>query len=152
MKKISLAFILTAFSLFAQNDAQRCVLLTKINALIRSELVQPKPIDDSLLVFVFDSFIDALDPSRNIFLKSEYESLSLKYRLNLDDLIHTNDCSFLSDIVTVYKTGLLRNKAILEKMKTDTIDYNKKIRFGFTKKYFHFIWKKVKSKESGEKK
>jgi carboxyl-terminal processing protease len=38
--------------------------------------MQPKPIDDSLSV-VFDSFIDALDPSRNIFLKSEYESLSL---------------------------------------------------------------------------
>jgi carboxyl-terminal processing protease len=138
MKKISLAFFLTAFSLFAQNDAKTCVLLTKITKLIQSEHMQPKPIDDSLSVFVFDSFIDALDPSRNIFLKSEYESLSLKYRLNLDDLIHTNDCSFLSDIVTVYKAGLVRNKDLLEKMKTDTIDYKLKDTIRFYKKAFPF--------------
>jgi carboxyl-terminal processing protease len=53
-----------------------CVLLTKITTLIQSEHIQPKPIDDSLSVFVFDSFIDALDPSR-IVLKSEYELLPL---------------------------------------------------------------------------
>lgn len=94
MKKISLTLLLTTFSLFAQNDVKTCVLLTKITTLIQSEHIQPKPIDDSLSVFVFDSFIDAIDPSRIVLLKSEYESLSLKYRLHLDDLIRENDCSF----------------------------------------------------------
>jgi carboxyl-terminal processing protease len=131
MKIISLAFFLSTFSLFAQSDGKTCVLLSKMNTLIQSEHIQPKPIDDSLSVFIFDNFIDALDPSRNILLKSEYDALSGKYRLELDDLIHANDCSFLSDIVTVYKAGLMRNRAVLEKMKNDTIGYNVKdtIRF-----------------------
>jgi carboxyl-terminal processing protease len=55
---------------------QNMCTTTKIT-LIQSEHIQPKPIDDSLSVFVFDSFIDALDPSRIVLLKSEYESLSL---------------------------------------------------------------------------
>jgi carboxyl-terminal processing protease len=67
---------------------------------------------------VFDSFIDALDPSRIVLLKSEYESLSLKYRFNLDNFIHENDCSFLSGILTVYKMAF-RNKSLLERMKTE---------------------------------
>jgi carboxyl-terminal processing protease len=75
---------------------------------------------------VFDSFIDALDPSRIVLLKSEYELLSLKYRFNLDNFIHENDCSFLSGILTVYKNGLLRNKSLLERMKTETIDYKQR--------------------------
>lgn len=138
MKIISLAFFLSTFSLFAQSDGKTCVLLSKMNTLIQSEHIQPKPIDDSLSVFIFDNFIDALDPSRNILLKSEYDALSGKYRLELDDLIHANDCSFLSDIVTVYKAGLMRNRAILEKMKNDTIGYNVKDTIRFYKKAFPF--------------
>jgi carboxyl-terminal processing protease len=138
MKIISLVFFLCTFSLIAQSDTKTCVLLSKVNTLIQSKHIQPKPIDDSLSVFVFDSFIDALDPSRNILLKSEYESLSLKYRLNIDNLIQRNDCSFLPDIITVYKNGLLRNRAILEKMKTDTIGYNVKDTIRFYKKAFPF--------------
>ncbi|CAM2987806.1 S41 family peptidase [Flavobacterium frigoris] len=138
MKIISLVFLLTSFSLFAQSDTKTCVLLSKMNTLIQSEHIQPKPIDDSLSIFVFDNFIDALDPSRNILLKSEYEVLSHKYRLELDDLIHANDCSFLSDIVTVYKAALMRNRVILEKMKNDTIGYNVKDTIRFYKKAFPF--------------
>ncbi|WP_339919558.1 S41 family peptidase [uncultured Flavobacterium sp.] len=138
MKIISVVFLLTSFSLFAQSDTKTCILLSKINKLIQSEHFQPKPIDDSLSVFVFDNFIDGLDPSRNILLKSEYEALSFKFRLNLDDLILANDCSFLPEIVAVYKNGLSRNKAILEKMKTDTIGYKVKDTIRFYKKIFPF--------------
>jgi carboxyl-terminal processing protease len=138
MKKITLVFFLTAFSLFGQNDKDACVLLSKINTLIQNHHMQPKPIDDSLSVFVFDSFIDALDPSRTVFLKSEYESLAHKYRFKLDDLIRGNDCYFTSDIVAIYKAGLLRNKAILEKIKSDVIDYNQKDTIRFYKKAFPF--------------
>ncbi|TDE01722.1 S41 family peptidase [Flavobacterium hiemivividum] len=138
MKKITLVFFLAAFSLFGQNDRDACILLSKINTLIQNYHIQPKPIDDSLSTYVFDSFIDGLDPSRTVFLKSEYESLAHKYRLQLDDLIKGNDCSFSSDIVSLYKTGLLRNRTILEKMKTDVIDYSQKDTIRFYKKAFPF--------------
>lgn len=127
---------MTTFSLFGQNSTTTCEKLSKINALIQREHVNPKPVDDSLSVFVFDSFIDKMDPSRNIFLKSEYDILSEKYRLNIDDLIKSNDCSFLTEISTVYKKDLLRNKVILEKIAREPIDYELKDTIRFYKKAF----------------
>ncbi|MFE3847682.1 S41 family peptidase [Flavobacterium sp. LB3P45] len=136
MNKFSLILFLTTFSLFGQNSATTCEKLSKINVLIQREHLNPKPVDDSLSVFVFDSFIDKLDPSRNIFLKSEYDILSKKYRLNIDDFIKSNDCSFLTEISSVYKKDLLRNKAILEKIDREAIDYELKDTIRFYKKAF----------------
>lgn len=127
---------MTTFSLFGQNSATTCEKLSKINALIQREHVNPKPVDDSLSVFVFDSFIDKMDPSRNIFLKSEYDILSKKYRLNIDDLLKRNDCSIITEISSVYKKDLLRNKAILEKINREPIDYELKDTIRFYKKAF----------------
>ncbi|MFV5696303.1 S41 family peptidase [Flavobacterium sp. LB3P122] len=136
MKKISLVLFLTTFSLFGQNDAKTCEILSKINVLIQREHINPKPVDDSLSVFVFDSFIDQLDPSRTVFLKSEYNVLSQKYRLNIDNLIKDKDCTFLTDIASVYEKDLLRNKNILEKIDKETIDYEEKDTIQFYKKAF----------------
>lgn len=136
MKKISLVLFLTTFSLFSQNDGKTCEILTKINALIQHEHINPKPVDDSLSVFVFDRFIDELDPSRNVFLKSEYDVLAQKYRLNIDNFISDKDCTFLTAISAVYKKNIVRNKAILEKIDKETIDYELKDTIRFYKKAF----------------
>ncbi|TPG43990.1 S41 family peptidase [Flavobacterium pectinovorum] len=142
MKKIWLVFLLTSTVLFSQNSAETCELVNKINALIQAEHVRPKPVDDSLSIFVFDNLINGLDPSRNIFYKSEYDEMASKYRLNLDDLILSDDCSFLADITDKYKTGLLRTKAVLEKIQAGPIDYTKKDTIRFYKKSFPFYLKK----------
>jgi len=124
MKKFSIILSLTSFALFAQNSDATCEILSKINEHVLLQHVNPKPIDDSLSVFVFDNLIDELDPSRKIFLKSEYDALAQNYRLKIDDYIKNKNCSFLPDIITTYKNGLLRNKKILEKINIETIDYN----------------------------
>ncbi len=143
MKKISLLlFLLTSTIFFGQNSAETCEIVNKINALIQTEHLRPKPVDDSLSVFVFDNLINELDPSRNIFYKSEYDELAKKYRYNLDDLILKNDCSFLTDIKAVYVNGLLRTKKVLEKIQTLPIDYVKKDTIRFYKKSFAFYLKK----------
>ncbi len=143
MKKISLLlFLLTSTIFFGQNSAETCEIINKINALIQAEHLRPKPVDDSLSVFVFDNLINELDPSRNIFYKSEYDELAKKYRYNLDDLILKNDCNFLTDIKAVYVNGLLRTKKVLEKIKTIPIDYAKKDTIRFYKKSFAFYLKK----------
>lgn len=138
MKTISLLLFLTTFSVFAQNETKTCEILSKINTLIQSEHILPKPIDDSLSVFVFDHFIDELDPSHNLFLKSEYETLSQKYRFQLDDYINAKNCSFVTDIISVYKAGLARNKACLEAIANEKLDYETKDTIRFYKKAFPF--------------
>ena len=57
MKKILLVALLVGGHLIAQNNASPCKILSKINALIQQEHVQPKPVDDSLSVFIFDNTI-----------------------------------------------------------------------------------------------
>lgn len=138
MKKIVLIVVFSTFSVLAQNDAKTCEVLSKINTLIQSEHINPKPIDDSLSVFIFDQLINELDPSRNVFLKSEYETLSQKYRFHIDDFINAENCSFLSEIISVYKKDLLRNKSILEKINSQDIDYELKDTVRFYKKHFPF--------------
>ncbi|OXG06553.1 carboxyl-terminal processing protease [Flavobacterium araucananum] len=142
MKKIILLLVLTTNVLFSQNSDSTCEILNKINALIQAEHIRPKPVDDSLSIFVFDNLINELDPSRNIFYKTEYDELADKYRTNLDDLILSNQCSFLDDITAKYKEGLLRTKAVIEKIQKEPIDYNKKDTIRFYKKSFPFYLKK----------
>jgi carboxyl-terminal processing protease len=125
MKKISLAFLLTTFSLFGQNDAKTCEIVSKINTLLQREHYQPKPVDDSLSVFVFDSFMDALDSNRNLFTQIEYQKLR-QHRLQLDNYILQNNCSFMNEFVSDYKLALIRKKKVLEKIQKEHFDYNTK--------------------------
>lgn len=134
-KKVFMLFLFPFLAL-AQNEAKTCELLSKINTLIQDKHIEPKPIDDSLSVFVFDNFIDFLDNSRNVFLKSEYDFLSQKFRLKIDDFIKNQNCDFLADLVSIYKNDLIRNRSILEKLKKETIDYDLKDTIRFYKKIF----------------
>jgi len=142
MKKIALALILTTNILFSQSGDSTCEIVNKINAVIQEDHIRPKPVDDSLSIFVFDNLINELDPSRNIFFKTEYDEMAEKYRTNLDDFILSNDCSFLADITSKYKESLLRTKKVLEKIQTAPIDYSKTDTIRFYKKSFPFYLKK----------
>jgi carboxyl-terminal processing protease len=137
MRKFSLALFLTTFSLLGQNSAKTCELLSKINTLIQHEHYHPKPIDDSLSVFVFDTFMDNLDGNRNLFTKTEYDKLC-KHRLLLDNYILQNDCSFMNDFVAMYQWALVRKKSSLEKIQNEALDYNAKDTVKFSKKNFPF--------------
>lgn len=150
MRKFSLVLFLTTFSLFGQNSAKTCELLSKINGLIQHEHFHPKPVDDSLSVFVFDTFMNDLDGNRNLFTKIEYEKLC-KHRLLLDNYILQNDCSFMNDFVSVYQFALERKKKTLEKIQNEELDYTAKDTVKFSKKNFPFdleaanidkIWRK----------
>lgn len=136
MKKILVVVVLITSQIWAQNDSATCKILSKINALIQKEHVQPKPVDDSLSVFVFDNLINDLDPARNLFFKSEYDSLAKNYRLHIDDLIQKGDCQFISTIENIYQKGLLRNKAFLEKLEKDSIDFTVRDTIRMYKKVF----------------
>lgn len=142
MKKLSLLFLLTTSVLFSQNSNNSCEIVNKINALIQAEHIRPKPVDDSLSIYVFDNLINELDPSRNIFYKSEYDEMADNYRTNLDDLILSDQCGFLDDITSKYKNGLLRIRTVLEKIQKEPIDYAKKDTIRFYKKSFPFYLKK----------
>ena len=152
MKKITLVFLFSTFSLFAQNSDTSCDILFKINKLLQQEHFSPKPVNDSLSAYVFDELLNDLDPSRNIFLKTQADSLSNKYQLQLDDLILSKDCSFISDIKKEYKNALLRNKSILEKINGETIDFSTKDTIRFKQRNFSFYLKENEVEKAWNKK
>lgn len=137
MKKISLILLLTTFSLLGQNSAKTCEILSKINTLVQQEHFKPKPVDDSLSVYVFDTFIDGLDGNRNLFTKVEYQNLR-KHRLLLDNYILQNDCSFMNDFVSLYQSALERKKKTLEKIQNEVLNYSTNDSVKFSKKNFPF--------------
>lgn len=136
MKKILLVALVLSSQIWAQNNVAACKILSKINALIQKEHVQPKPVDDSLSVFIFDNLINDLDPARNLFFKSEYDSLAKNYRLQLDNLIQKEDCQFITTFENIYQKGLLRNKTFLEKLEKDNIDFSVRDTIRMYKKVF----------------
>jgi carboxyl-terminal processing protease len=152
MKKILLVFLFSTFSLFAQNSDTSCDILFKINKLLQKEHFNPKPVNDSLSAYVFVELMNDLDPSRIIFLKTQADSLSNKYLLQLDDLILSKDCSFISDIKKEYKKALLRNKLILEKLKGETIDFTTKDTIRFKQRNFSFYLKENEVEKAWNKK
>lgn len=137
MRKFSLLLFLTTISLFGQNSTKTCEILSKINALIQREHFRPKPIDDSLSVYVFDTFMDNLDGNRNLFTKIEYEKLA-KYRLLLDNYILQTNCSFMNDFVSAFHWALIRKKSTLEKIQIEALNYNAKDTVKFSMKNFPF--------------
>jgi len=150
MRKFSLILFLTTYSLIGQNSAKTCEILSKINVLIQQEHYHPKPIDDSLSVYVFDAFVDGLDTNRNLFTKIEYDNLC-KHRLHLDNYILRNNCSFMNDFVSIYQLALERKKKTLEKIQNEALDYTTNDSVKFSKKNFPFdlletdierVWKK----------
>ncbi|HLA54803.1 MAG TPA: carboxy terminal-processing peptidase [Flavobacterium sp.] len=137
MRKISLFLLLIPFSLLAQKSSNTCEILSKINALVQNGHYQPKPVDDSLSVYVFDTFIDGLDPTRNIFTKSEYDKIS-RHRKSIDDYILSGDCSFFGEFMAIYRQALERKKSNLIRLQTVPLEYNGKDSIRFSRKQFPF--------------
>jgi carboxyl-terminal processing protease len=150
MKLFSLSLFLISFSLFSQNGDKTCEILSEINTLIQQEHYNPKPVDDSLSVYVFDTFMDQLDPNRNLFTQIEYKKLA-QHRLQLDNYTAQKNCSFMNDFVSAYQLALKRKKKILDKIQKEAFDYNTNDTVKFSKKNFPFdlvekdlerVWKK----------
>ena len=136
--------------LLGQTEKNPCKTLSRINTLIQENHYKPKPVDDSLSVYVFDTFMDQLDANRNLFTQIEYQKLA-QHRLQLDNYIVQKNCSFMNDFVSAYQLALKRKKKILDKIQKEAFDYNTNDTVKFSKKNFPFdlaekdlerVWKK----------
>lgn len=141
MKKLFVLGLFLPFAAIAQSSESTCTLLDKIDNLIRREHFRPKPIDDSLSVYVFDAFIDAIDEDHILFTEDQYDSLC-KHRLTLDDDILRKDCSFLGEFVSAYQQALERKRDAILSLKDWPMDYSGKDSMRFSKDPFPFDLKR----------
>ncbi|MEC4005174.1 S41 family peptidase [Flavobacterium sp. SUN052] len=142
-------FLIPLFS-FSQNEVKPCEIISQINTIIKDQHYRPKAIDDSLSVYVFESFLKELDKNNRLFTEAEINNLT-KYKLKLDDNILENNCDFLNVFYTTYSNAISRLDGIIENLKKEPFDYNGKETIQFSKKAFPYLKDIVELKKAHKK-
>lgn len=137
MKKIlALAFLATC-TMQAQKHEKACNIFFKINDVLQTRHYKPKPVDDSLSVYVFNTVMEELDESKTLFLQQEYDKLA-QHRLKIDDYVLNRDCRFFSDFISLYKSALKRNRDFVVQISKESLPYNTPDTIYYSKKTFPF--------------
>ena len=79
MRKLIVIFLFPIIG-FAQNDKNLCRTLFHINKLIEENHYKPKLVDDSLSVYVYNTFLEELDNNNSLFLISDCNEFK-KYKI-----------------------------------------------------------------------
>ena len=137
MKKIGALALLLSLTMQAQDNKDACILFSKINTVLQQRHFQPKPVDDSLSVYVFETVMDALDENHTLFLKNEYDRVAV-HKYKIDDYINSGDCAFFTDFIAIYKTALERRKAFIQEIAAKPLPYNTKDTIHFSRQAFPF--------------
>lgn len=137
MKKIAVFALLCSLQAVAQSHDKACSVFSRINNVMQSRHYKPKPVDDSLSVYVFNTVMSQLDDNRILFLQSENAILE-NHKYKIDDYLKDKNCDFFGDFITNYKKALERNKKFVEEIAKEPLTYNTKDTIYFSKKTFPF--------------
>ena len=77
-------------------------LLSTIGQLLESEHYSPRKVDDEFSREVFDNYLKALDPEKNIFIQADISAFE-KYKNKIDDEIHGAEIEFTPAVDLVYE-------------------------------------------------
>ncbi len=98
-------------------------LLSTVGHLLESEHYNPRKIDDQFSSEVFDAYLKALDPEKNIFLKSDIVDLSV-YRKSIDDEIHGAKIEFEPAANKIFELRYKESKLIVDSVVKYAFDFN----------------------------
>ena len=98
-------------------------LLSTIGHLLESEHYNPRKIDDSFSGEVFDAYLKALDPEKNMFIQSDIDSLA-KFKKSIDDEIHGAKIEFQPAVSSMYDRRYQEVKQIFESIIKTPFNYN----------------------------
>ena len=121
----------------SQKEKNPCETLTSINALIQENHYRPKPIDDSLSVYAFKTFLSRLDEDNRLFLATEINELK-KHEYQIDDYINAHDCAFLHDFYTAYSKSISRYSRIIASLKSEDFPFSSDEKVIFSRKAFPY--------------
>jgi len=130
--------VLSPFGVMSQTDKNACETLSQINTVIQQLHYRPKPVNDSLSVYVYKTFLEKLDENNNLFLKSDIDILK-KYEFSLDDAIVKNDCSFLDDFLNHYNQSISRYSKIISEIQKESFPLSSNETVKFSKTAFPYL-------------
>lgn len=137
MKNLSQLLLLLPLLAFSQKEKNPCETIASINKLIQENHYRPKPIDDSLSVYVFKTFLSRLDEENRLFIAPEINELK-KHEFQIDDYINTHDCAFLHDFYVAYSISISRYTTIISSLKNENFSFSSDEKITFSKKAFPY--------------
>lgn len=123
MKTLFAPALLLSMAAMAQNHDSACEKFSKVNDVIQERHFKPKPIDDSLSVYVFTTVMEQFDDNHTLFLEEDYNLLA-QHRHKIDDYLKDRQCGFFTDFISVYKNALDRNKRYVEEIARENISFS----------------------------
>ena len=100
------------------------LLIELLTFVIEKGHYNPIPIDDAFSKGVYKDYLDALDPSKRFFLKSDIDEFA-KYETLIDDQINSKDLSFFDLTYTRLLKRMNESKAYYQDALSSPIDYKK---------------------------
>lgn len=136
-KFIPVILVLTGASLFVAfksqgksgNDdnpkSKYSKVIRNVGILLEEGHYSPKKIDDNFSQLVFKKFTSDLDDEKNIFLKSDIDSLAKKYDSKIDDEIHGSELQSFFAINEVYVKRRDESFLLINELLTKPFDFTK---------------------------
>lgn len=137
MIKSLLTALVFPFFLFGQTEKNPCETVSKINKLIQDFHYKPKPIDDSLSVYVFKTFLSRLDEDNRLFIEPEIKVLE-KHQYQIDDYLNNNSCAFLEDFYLAYTKTTERYNRLLQNIKKEPFPLSSSEQVQFSRNAFPY--------------
>ncbi len=97
-------------------------LLSTIGHLLESEHYSPRKIDDQFSKDVFDAYLKALDPEKNLFTQIDIDSLKV-FQNSIDDEIHGAKIQFEPAVSNLYDRRYAEAKVIFDSIIKQPFDY-----------------------------
>ncbi len=97
-------------------------LLSTIGNLLESEHYSPRKIDDEFSKEVFDNYLKALDPEKNLFLQVDIDELAV-YKTTIDDEIHGAPILFEPAANAIFEKRVKEARPIFDSIIKHAFDY-----------------------------
>ena len=101
--------------------------------MIRDYHVQPKAMNDTLSKAVYWDLFDQLDPHGLYFIEADMKKFAA-YEFELDNAISSGDCTFITEITSVYNKRLNEVDSLIGKILSAPADYKVKEEMTFSNK------------------
>lgn len=117
-----LVFAFKSITIETPNERHR-KLLSTVGNLLENEHYNPRRIDDQFSLEVFDAYLKALDPEKNLFTQEDIASLS-KFKTTIDNEIHGANIEFEPAVSKIYDLRYKEAKLIVDSVLKQSFNFN----------------------------
>lgn len=127
-------------------------IINNVMLVLKEIHYNPKKVDDAFSAQVFDRYLNALDPGKNILLKSDIEQLRAKYEKQIDEELNGRaKAEFFSAAGEIYKKRMEELQSVYQELLAKPFDFSKNERVQLDPEKLNFPANEAERKEAWRK-